>query len=117
MRRQSTSPVMIRPVSSLTCRPGASSLRTSRSMRATPATTPQPVPPVAFVWDTPLLFETGLASACDAVVFVDTPRAGRVGSSWCEYATSSRKNRRTCGITDFALKNTSLSMLHTMMLG
>jgi dephospho-CoA kinase len=28
---------------------------------------------VAFVWDTPLLLEAGLASQCDAVVFVDTP--------------------------------------------
>ncbi len=28
---------------------------------------------VAFVWDTPLLFETGLNNHCDAVVFVDTP--------------------------------------------
>ncbi|QOV90297.1 dephospho-CoA kinase [Humisphaera borealis] len=29
--------------------------------------------PVAFIWDTPLLFEVGLADRCDAVVFVDTP--------------------------------------------
>ena len=27
----------------------------------------------AFVWDTPLLFETGLNQKCDAVVFVDAP--------------------------------------------
>jgi len=33
----------------------------------------------AFVWDTPLLFETGLDRQCDAVVFVDTPRATRLG--------------------------------------
>ena len=32
----------------------------------------------AFVWDSPLLFETGLNAQCDAVVFVDTPRAERV---------------------------------------
>jgi dephospho-CoA kinase len=29
---------------------------------------------VAFVWDTPLLFESGLNRQCDAVVFVDTPQ-------------------------------------------
>ena len=28
---------------------------------------------VAYVWDTPLLVEAGLASHCDAIVFVDTP--------------------------------------------
>jgi dephospho-CoA kinase len=28
---------------------------------------------VAYVWDTPLLLEVGLADDCDAVVFVDTP--------------------------------------------
>lgn len=28
---------------------------------------------LAFVWDTPLLFEAGLARACDCVVFVDAP--------------------------------------------
>ena len=34
--------------------------------------------PLAFVWDTPLLFEVGLHSACDAVVFVDSPREVRL---------------------------------------
>lgn len=29
---------------------------------------------LAFVWDTPLLFEAGLRDRCDAVVFVDAPR-------------------------------------------
>src|SRR5689334_23216760 len=28
---------------------------------------------VAFVWDTPLLFEAGLSEKCDAILFVDTP--------------------------------------------
>jgi len=28
----------------------------------------------AFVWDTPLLFEAGLASECDALVFVEAPQ-------------------------------------------
>ncbi len=31
-----------------------------------------------FVWDTPLLVETGLHKACDAVVFVDSPREVRL---------------------------------------
>lgn len=33
---------------------------------------------LAFVWDTPLLFEAGLRDRCDAVVFVDAPRALRL---------------------------------------
>jgi dephospho-CoA kinase len=41
---------------------------------------------VAFVWDTPLLVETGLHAECDAVVFVDAPsevRLARVaGRGW-----------------------------------
>jgi dephospho-CoA kinase len=32
----------------------------------------------AFVWDTPLLFETGLSHKCDAVVFVDVPQTVRL---------------------------------------
>jgi dephospho-CoA kinase len=28
---------------------------------------------LAFVWDTPLLFEAGLAGQCDCIVFIDTP--------------------------------------------
>jgi dephospho-CoA kinase len=33
---------------------------------------------VAFVWDTPLLMETGLNRECDAVVFVDAPESERL---------------------------------------
>jgi dephospho-CoA kinase len=33
---------------------------------------------LAFVWDSPLLFETGLDARCDATVFVDAPEAVRV---------------------------------------
>jgi dephospho-CoA kinase len=33
---------------------------------------------VAFVWDTPLLFETGLHRECDALVFVEAPVAQRL---------------------------------------
>jgi dephospho-CoA kinase len=32
---------------------------------------------LAFIWDTPLLFETGLEQDCDAVVFVDAPEDTR----------------------------------------
>ena len=33
---------------------------------------------VAYVWDTPLLFEAGLNGECDAVVFVDAPQEQRL---------------------------------------
>ena len=32
----------------------------------------------AYVWDSPLLFETGLDARCDAVIFVDAPRDVRL---------------------------------------
>jgi dephospho-CoA kinase len=52
---------------------------------------------VAFVWDTPLLFEAGLQGRCDAVVFVDAPfeqRLGRVASArgWDRAQLLSREN-------------------------
>lgn len=50
----------------------------------------------AFVWDVPLLFETGLDKACDAVVFVDTPlpvRQERVaGRGWGPEELARREN-------------------------
>jgi dephospho-CoA kinase len=33
---------------------------------------------VAFIWDTPLLFEAGLRSGCDAIVFVESPFSQRL---------------------------------------
>ncbi len=52
---------------------------------------------VAFVWDTPLLVETGLDAQCDAVVFVDAPaevRAARVRDrrGWGPDELSRREN-------------------------
>lgn len=37
---------------------------------------------LAFVWDTPLLFETGLNCQCDKVVFVETPASLRRSRVW-----------------------------------
>lgn len=72
---------------------------------------------VAFVWDTPLLFEVGLADQCDALVFVDAPleqRLQRVKASrgWDEAELDRRqklqwpldKKRR---ISDYAITNTA----------
>src|SRR4029078_9520817 len=52
---------------------------------------------VAFLWDTPLLFETGLNTHCDAVVFVDAPveiRRQRVAQAkgWTPMELSEREN-------------------------
>jgi dephospho-CoA kinase len=52
---------------------------------------------VAYVWDTPLLFEAGLYRACDAIVFVDAPpavRAARVKATrgWEEIDLLKRQN-------------------------
>ena len=52
---------------------------------------------VAYVWDTPLLFETGLYQQCDALVFVDAPadvRLARVrqGRGWDAAELGRREN-------------------------
>jgi dephospho-CoA kinase len=51
------------------------SRRREQIMREAAGATPRPR---AFVWDSPLLLETGLDAHCDAVVFVDTPREVRL---------------------------------------
>ena len=72
---------------------------------------------VAYVWDTPLLFEKGLAGECDALVFVDAPpeqrlRRVRDTRGWDEAELLRRqklqwpldKKRR---ISDYAVANTA----------
>ena len=66
-----------------------------RAMAAAVAENPGGV--VAFVWDTPLLFEVGLNTGCDAVVFVDAPqdlRLSRVRRSrgWDAAELAGREN-------------------------
>jgi dephospho-CoA kinase len=50
----------------------------------------------AFVWDTPLLFETGLNAKCDAIVFVEAPREVRLNRlakrGWDEAELQKREN-------------------------
>ena len=72
---------------------------------------------VAYVWDTPLLFEAGLAGECDAVVFVEAPleervRRVRLARGWDEAELLRRqklqwpldKKRR---ISDYVVTNTA----------
>ena len=72
---------------------------------------------VAFVWDTPLLFETGLNRQCDAVVFVDTAEALRLHRlrdtrGWDEAELRRRENSqwpldKKREISDYVLVNTA----------
>jgi dephospho-CoA kinase len=72
---------------------------------------------VAFVWDTPLLFEAGLKSQCDAVIFVDTPletRLRRVAQArgWDEAELIKREKLqwpldRKREISDYLIENTA----------
>jgi dephospho-CoA kinase len=72
---------------------------------------------IAFVWDTPLLFEAGLNDQCDAVVFVDAPfevRLDRVtrGRQWDEAELLRRENLqwpldKKRSIADYIIRNTA----------
>jgi dephospho-CoA kinase len=70
---------------------------------------------LAFVWDAPLLFETGLDGDCDAIVFVDSPlqtRLARVGQSrgWGAVELALRENSqwpldKKRDLSDYVLTN------------
>lgn len=72
---------------------------------------------VAFVWDTPLLIETGLDEHCDAVVFVEAPLALRLqrvaaGRKWSSEELMRRENLQTPldrkrQISDYVVNNTA----------
>src|SRR4051812_4808876 len=73
-------------------------------------------PPVAFVWDTPLLFESGLHAECDALVFVEAPpkiRLVRVRGRGWDAAELARRENLQWGldkkreISDYHLTNTA----------
>ena len=71
----------------------------------------------AFVWDTPLLFETGLEGGCDAIVFVESPleqRLERVRASrgWDEAELRRREKSqwpldKKREISDYIVDNTA----------
>jgi dephospho-CoA kinase len=77
-----------------------------------------PAETVAFVWDTPLLFETGLNARCDAVVFVDVPQEIRVmrvkaQRGWDEAELLRRENLqlpldKKRQISDYVLTNSAV---------
>jgi dephospho-CoA kinase len=71
----------------------------------------------AYIWDTPLLFEAGLRSGCDAIVFVETPfqqRLERVqqGRQWDESELRRREKSqwpldKKREISDYIVDNTA----------
>jgi dephospho-CoA kinase len=72
---------------------------------------------LAFVWDTPLLFEAGLSRQCDAIVFIDTDldqRLSRVAITrgWNEEELHRRENfqwglDKKRSFSDYVLRNDS----------
>jgi dephospho-CoA kinase len=71
----------------------------------------------AFIWDTPLLFETDLHKECDAVIFVDAPlesRVARVAETrrWDAAELARRENSqwgldRKRSLADYVISNTA----------
>ena len=71
----------------------------------------------AIVWDTPLLFETGLRSQCDVVVFVEAPAGERLarvtrGRGWNEAELARREKSqwpldKKREISDYIVANTA----------
>lgn len=91
-------------------------MRAAVESAASQPSTTEGRPPVAFVWDTPLLFETGLHSQCDAIVFVEAPaevRLGRVRGRGWDAAELARREKLQWGldnkreISDYQLTNTA----------
>jgi dephospho-CoA kinase len=72
---------------------------------------------VAFVWDTPLLFEAGHAGECDAVVFVESSRSARLerlarDRRWTEAQLVEREKLqmpldKKREISDYVIRNTA----------
>jgi dephospho-CoA kinase len=72
---------------------------------------------VAFIWDTPLLLEAGLAGQCDAIVFVDAPfeqRLARVKArnDWDEVELLRREKSQLAldskrALSDYVITNTA----------
>jgi dephospho-CoA kinase len=71
----------------------------------------------AFLWDTPLLMETGLNRLCDKVVFVDAPVEDRIarvkeGRNWSEADLQEREKLqmpldKKKEISDYCISNTA----------
>lgn len=72
---------------------------------------------LAFVWDTPLLFEAGLNRQCDAIVFIRADLAQRlsrvaISRGWSQEELSRRENFQWAldkkrNFSDYVLKNVS----------